>query len=162
MAIKSEKDFVSGLMFTVVGGAFAIGAREYEVGEAARMGPGYFPFMLGVILAILGVIITLQSIGSSAHPGEKLDRIAWKPLIFIIVANLLFGALLGGIAPLGLPPMGLLISVCLLVVVASMAGNEFKFIPSVVLAIILAAGSYLIFIKLLSLPFQVWPSFVTG
>ncbi len=162
MAIKSQKDFVSGLMFTVVGVAFAVGAREYEIGEAARMGAGYFPFMLGVILAILGAVITLQSMGSAAHPGEKIQGLAWRPLVFIIGANLLFGALLGGIAPWGLPPMGLLVSVCVLVVVASMAGSEFRLWPSIVLALILAVASYLIFVKLLNLPFQALPAFVAG
>ena len=62
MALASQKDFFSGLMFTAVGASFAWGATSYEVGGAARMGPGYFPLMLGIILSILGVIITFQSL----------------------------------------------------------------------------------------------------
>ncbi len=162
MVIKSQKDFLSGLMFTVVGGGFALGARNYEIGEAARMGPGYFPFMLGIILAILGLIVTVQALGDTEKPGEKVGKLAWKPLVLVIGANLLFGAMLGGIAPIGLPPMGLMLSVIALVVVASMAGAEFRLVESFVLSLILAAGSYVIFIKLLSLPFQVWPSFIAG
>jgi hypothetical protein len=149
-------------MFTVVGGGFALGARNYEIGEAARMGPGYFPFMLGIILAILGLIVTVQALGDTEKPGEKVGKLAWKPLVLVIGANLLFGAMLGGIAPIGLPPMGLMLSVIALVVVASMAGAEFRLVESFVLSLILAAGSYVIFIKLLSLPFQVWPSFIAG
>ena len=52
MNIKSQKDFFSGLMFLVIGGAFALGATSYTLGTSARMGPGYFPMMLGVIMAI--------------------------------------------------------------------------------------------------------------
>ncbi len=162
MVIKSQKDFLSGLMFTVVGGGFALGARNYDIGEAARMGPGYFPFMLGTILAILGIAITIQSFGDTEKAGEKVGKLAWKPLSLIIGANLLFGALLGGLAPIGLPPMGLLLSVVALVVVASMAGDEFRLVESLILAAVLATGSYVIFVKLLSLPFQVWPSFIAG
>ncbi len=162
MVIKSQKDFLSGLMFTVVGGAFAIGATNYDIGAAARMGPGYFPFLLGIILAILGVIVTIQALGDTEKPGEKVGSLAWKPLVLVIGANLLFGAMLGGIAPIGLPPMGLMLSVIVLVVVASMAGDEFRLVESFILSLVLAAGSYVIFIMLLNLPFQVWPSFIAG
>ncbi|NBS72532.1 MAG: tripartite tricarboxylate transporter TctB family protein, partial [Betaproteobacteria bacterium] len=62
MNIKSQKDFFSGLMFGVVGIAFAWGATNYTVGSAARMGPGYFPLLLGVILAIFGAIIMFYSL----------------------------------------------------------------------------------------------------
>ena len=54
MNIKSQKDFFSGLMFMGVGVAFAWGASSYTIGNGARMGPGYFPLALGVLLAILG------------------------------------------------------------------------------------------------------------
>lgn len=162
MVIKSQKDFLSGLMFTVVGGAFAIGATNYDIGAAARMGPGYFPFLLGIILAILGVIVTIQALGDTEKPGEKVGSLAWKPLVLVIGANLLFGAMLGGIAPIGLPPMGLMLSVIVLVVVTSMAGDEFRLVESFILSLVLAAGSYVIFIMLLNLPFQVWPSFIAG
>lgn len=57
MAIASQKDFLSGLMFMVAGGTFAWGATSYQIGEAARMGPGYFPFTLGLILVGLGAMV---------------------------------------------------------------------------------------------------------
>ena len=160
--VKSQKDLCSGLMFTILGGSFAIGATNYDIGEAARMGPGYFPLMLGVLLTILGVIITFQSFGDEEKPGEKVGSIAWKPLLLIIGANLLFGILLGGVEAIGLPPMGLMLSVCVLVVVASMAGDTFSLRSSLILAVLLAISSYLIFILGLKLPFQPWPAFITG
>jgi hypothetical protein len=162
MIVKSQKDLFSGLMFTALGVAFAVGAGNYDIGDAARMGPGYFPLVLGVLLAILGAIITFQSFGDTEKPGEKVGALAWKPLVFVIGANLLFGAMLGGIGMIGLPPMGLMISVCVLVVVASMAGDTFKLRESLILAVLLAISSYLIFILGLKLPFQAWPAFITG
>ena len=162
MAIKSHKDFLSGLMFTVVGVGFALGARDYTVGTAARMGPGYFPMMLGVLLAILGVLVTLKSFGGKLREGEEIGAIAWRPLLFIIGSNLLFGVLLGGLPSIGLPPFGLLPAIVALVVVSALAGAEFKLKEALVLSAILAVGSWLTFVKLLSLPFQLWPTFITG
>lgn len=162
LAIRNQKDFVAGLLFTVTGGAFAIGALEYEVGSSARMGPGYFPLALGVILAILGALITLKSLGDTRDPAGDLGRIAYKPLLYIIGANVIFGVLLGGLPVIGLPPMGLIASVVALVVVASIAGDRFQPREVAMLAIILAAASDVLFIRLLGLPFQAWPAFISG
>lgn len=62
MNIKSQKDFFSGLMFMVLGAAFAWGATKYSIGTGARMGPGYFPLMLGILLAVLGGVITFKAL----------------------------------------------------------------------------------------------------
>jgi hypothetical protein len=94
VAIKNQKDFFSGLMFVVVGAAFGIGASQYNVGTGARMGPGYFPMILGILLAILGSLIALKALGSEKQPGTDIGRIAWKPLVFVIGANISFGVLL--------------------------------------------------------------------
>ena len=59
--IKSQKDFFSGLVFVVVGSAYALGANNYKIGEAARMGPGYFPLMLGILLAVLGIVVIIKA-----------------------------------------------------------------------------------------------------
>ena len=163
MLIKSQKDFFSGLMFTVVGVAFAIGATSYNVGSGARMGPGYFPLMLGVILAILGAAITLKAFASSNHPdGDKIGAWAWKPLFFIIASNLLFGILLGGLPKFGVPAMGLIAAIFGLTIVASLAGDRFNLKEVLILSVILSIGSYLAFIVLLKLQFPVWPTFITG
>ena len=69
--IKSQKDFFSGLMFTLVGGGFAVGAMNYSVGTGARMGPGYFPLLLGIVLAVLGAFIIFYSLVELAEVGEK-------------------------------------------------------------------------------------------
>ncbi|MDD2924327.1 tripartite tricarboxylate transporter TctB family protein [Rhodoferax sp.] len=162
MVIKSHKDFFSGLMFTVVGIGFAVGARTYTVGTSARMGPGYFPLLLGVILAIIGIAITLNAFGKHHDNDERIGAIAWRPLFFIIFANLVFGVLLGGLPSIGLPPLGLALAIVALVFLATLASKETKFKETVVLAFVLVVGSYLTFVTVLSLPFQVWPTFITG
>ncbi|MEP6719980.1 MAG: tripartite tricarboxylate transporter TctB family protein [Variovorax sp.] len=162
MKIKSHKDFLSGLMFTCVGLAFALGATNYSIGSGARMGPGYFPLVLGTLLAIGGGIVMLGALASGPRDGDPVGRIAWKPLILIIGANLVFGLLLGGLPTLGIPAMGLMIAIYALVVISCVAGARFSIKSALVLATILAVGSYLTFILGLSLQFQVWPTFITG
>ena len=162
MNIKSQKDFFSGLMFMAVGIAFAWGASTYTVGNGARMGPGYFPLMLGVLLAILGGVITFKALVVETMDGDKTGSFAWKPLTFIILANLVFGACIGGLPSIGMPPMGLIVGIYLLTFIASNAGDEFSFKAVAVLSTILAAMSYLAFIVLLKLQFPVWPAFIKG
>jgi Tripartite tricarboxylate transporter TctB family len=160
--LKSQKDFFSGLMFGVVGGAFAWGATTYTVGSGARMGPGYFPLMLGVVLAIMGVVIMFQSITIETEDGAPIGKWAWKPLTYIIGANLAFGVLLGGLPSIGVPAMGMIIAIYALTIISSLAGENFKLRDVLILATILAVGSYLAFIVLLKLQIQVWPTFITG
>ncbi len=162
MKLKSQKDFFAGLMFMAVGGAFAWGATNYTVGQAARMGPGYFPLMLGIVLALLGAFIVFESLVVDTEDGEKVGAIAWKPLGFIIGANLAFGVLLGGLPSIGVPAMGLIVAIFALVFIASAAGDAFRAKEVAILAVVLAILSYLAFIKLLKLQFQVWPSFIVN
>lgn len=162
MNIKSQKDFFSGLMFMAVGVAFAWGATTYSVGSGARMGPGYFPLVLGVLLAILGAVITFKSMVVETEDGEKMGAWAWKPLFFIISANLVFGLALGGLPSINIPAMGLIVGIYALTFIASLAGEEFKLKEVVILATVLALMSYLAFILLLKLQFPVWPTFITG
>ena len=162
MNIKSQKDFFSGLMFTAVGVAFAWGATKYSLGTGARMGPGYFPTMLGVLMVVLGGVITFKAMVVETEDGDKVGTWAWKPLLFIIAANLLFGLMLGGLPSIKFPAFGLIVGIYVLTFVASLAGEEFKFKEVAVLATILAIMSYLAFIVLLKLQFPVWPAFITG
>ncbi|WBY03464.1 tripartite tricarboxylate transporter TctB family protein [Ramlibacter tataouinensis] len=162
MRIKSQKDFAAGLMFTIVGIGFAWGATSYTIGDAARMGPGYFPLALGVLLAILGLVITFGAMVVETEDGEKIGSIAWRPLGFIIGSNVLFGILLAGVPRFGIPAFGLVAAIYGLTIVAALAGDEFKFKEVIVLATVLAVLSYLAFVKLLSLQFPVWPSFLVG
>ncbi|MEJ7929227.1 tripartite tricarboxylate transporter TctB family protein [Ramlibacter sp. AN1015] len=160
MRIKNEKDFVAGLMFTVVGVAFAWGATNYNIGEGARMGPGYFPLLIGVLLAILGLIVAFQGLVVETEDGNPIGSIAWRPLVFIILSNLIFGVALGGLPGIGIPAMGLIVGIYALTIVAAMAGDQFRWKEVLILATVLAIGSYFAFVYMLSLQFPVWPSFI--
>ena len=162
MNIKSQKDFFSGLMFMGVGVAFAWGATTYNVGSGARMGPGYFPLMLGVMMAILGIAITFKSLVVETEGGDKIGKWAFKPLAFIILANLVFGVLLAGLPSMKIPAMGMIVAIYALTFIASMAETGWKFKNTLILATVLAVGSYIAFVLALKLQFPVWPAFITG
>ena len=162
MNIKSQKDFFAGLMFMGVGVAFAWGATTYNVGTGARMGPGYFPLMLGVLMAIIGAVITFKALVVETEGGDKIGKWAWTPLFYIIAANVVFGVLLAGVPALKIPAFGMIVGIYALTFVASMAEPGWKFKSTLILATVLAIGSYLAFVLALKLQFPVWPSFITG
>jgi len=150
MNIKSQKDFVSGIALIVVGGAFAIGATSYSFGTAVRPGPGYFPFGLGIILAILGLIVLFGSLTQGKKNGDPIGAIPWRPLICVVGAIVFFGFFL--------PKLGFLISFPLMIILTSAGGNEFTWKDAILNAVILTVLSYLIFIYGLQLTIPVWPA----
>ncbi|MDH4390301.1 MAG: tripartite tricarboxylate transporter TctB family protein [Aquabacterium sp.] len=154
MKIKSQKDFWSGLMFIVVGLGFAWGATNYSFGSSARPGPAYFPFGLGVLMAIMGALVWFASITVETEDGDRIGSIAWKPLVIITGAVVMFGLLL--------PRLGLMISLPLLIIVSALAGDEFHWKDSLISVLVLTIGSWLIFIKGLGLILPLWPTFITG
>jgi hypothetical protein len=162
VVIKNYKNFVSGLLFTIGGIGFAIGATRYSIGTAVEMYPGYFPFMLGILLAIIGAAIAIKALCGNVQNEGHIGKWALKPLFFVVLSVLLFGILLGGVQSIGLPPMGLVIANFALAFVASKGGPEFTFKEAFVVSAILTAGSYFVFVKMLNLPFQIWPEFITG
>lgn len=163
MQIKSQQDFFSGLMFIVIGSGFALGAIRYNVGGAARMGPGYFPLMLGVLLGVLGGFILFKSLVVETEDGAPIGRWAWRPLGFVIGANLAFGVLIGGLPSVGLPSMGLMAAIYALTLIASLAQRDnFRLKPVLLLATVLAVGSYIAFVLVLKLQIPVWPAFIAS
>ena len=159
MRIGSEKDFFSGLLFIVVGAGFAWGATDFRIGEASQMGPGYFPFMLGVLLAVVGLFVLIQSIVVQTEDGEPIGSIAWKPVIFIILANFTFGVMIAGLPIIGIPYMGLLAAVVAVTFLASFAGDDFRIKEVLVLSVFLSLMSYIIFTRLLDLRLPALPAF---
>lgn len=152
MKIKSEKDFWSGLMFIVVGVGFAWGATNYSFGSSARPGPGYFPFGLGIIMAVLGALILFKALTVESDGGDKVGGIAWKPLAIVVGSVVLFGLLL--------PRLGMFVTLPLLVVTTALAGDEFHWGEALANAAVLTAGSWLVFIYGLNLTLPLWPWFV--
>lgn len=160
MKLGSQKDFFAGLMFMAVGIGFAVGATNYTVGEAARMGPGYFPLMLGILLALLGALVTFISFRRNVPDGDKVGSFAWRPLGYVLGANLAFGALLVGLPSIGFPSFGLIVAIYGLTIIASMARPKYSLKEALILGTVLAVGSYLGFVYMLNLQFPVWPAFL--
>jgi len=152
MKIKSERDFWAGLMFLVVGISFAWGATNYSFGTSARPGAGYFPFGLGVLLALLGAIELFKALVIESEGGDPIGAFAWKPLIIIVGAVVLFG--------LALPRLGMIITLPILIIVAALGGDEFKWKEAILNSVILTLGSWAIFIWGLKLTIPLWPTFV--
>jgi hypothetical protein len=149
LKIKSQQDFWAGVLFIVIGVAFAWGATFYRFGSTAMPGPGYFPLGLGVLLALLGAVILFVSLTFETEGGDPIGAIAWRPLLVILGSVLVFGFLL--------PELGLIVLLPVLVVAVSTASTEFDFKQSAIAAVLLTALCWSVFIKGLSLPIPMLP-----
>ena len=154
MKIKSERDFWSGVMFVAVGVAFAVGAGNYTLGNSARPGPGYFPLMLSVIMAILGAIVLFKALTIETEGGDKIGAIAWRPLLVIVASIAVFGV--------ALPRLGLFLTVPLLIVMVSFASEEFKWLGVLINAVVLTVFAWAVFVAGLKLIIPLWPAFLGG
>ncbi len=154
MKVKSQKDFWSGLMFIVVGLGFAAGALNYHFGSSARPGPGFFPFGLGILLALLGGLVLFNALTIEREGGDRVGSMPWRPAFFIILSVVVFG--------FALPWLGMIVTLPLLVFVTSLAGDEFNLKEVLINIIVLTLGSWLIFIKGLNLVIPLWPTFMAG
>jgi hypothetical protein len=150
MKIKNPKDFWAGLMFIVFGLFFVIGARNYQLGSAARMGPAYFPTLLGGLMAVVGGAVFFRSF---VLKGEKVAAIPLKLLFYITLSLLVFGYLL--------KPIGLVLALLCLVVISAFAGHEFRLKEALLLTLALIVLCVLVFVKGLGLPFPLWPKFLS-
>lgn len=139
--IRDPKDFWSGVIFVIFGLAAVIIGRDYSMGTAGRMGPAYFPTILGGLLALIGSIGIIRSMVKSGGP---VGRFAVREIVLIMVAVVVFGVLVRG--------AGLAISVIMLVMVSGYASTKFKVGPFLAVAVGLAAFCVLVFVKALGLP----------
>ena len=148
MKIKSPKDFWSGLMFVATGLFFAIWAvTHYQMGTAVRMGPAYFPAMLGGLLVVLGLMILASSL---VLEGPAVPQFLFRPLLMISLGLVLYGYLM--------KPLGLVGATAALVYVGALGGHEYRWKEVTILYVILILFSWLVFVKGLSLPFPLWPA----
>ena len=138
---KARKDLLAGAVFAGFGLAFAITSTTYDIGTPLRMGPGFFPLVLGGILVVLGVSIAVK--GLVAGEGGDVGPVPWRALVLLLAAILFFGFT---VRDLGLAP-ALFVSVLL----AALAGRGVRIVPAVVIAAGLTALSVLIFVVLLQL-----------
>jgi hypothetical protein len=152
MRPKHQKDFWSGVMFLVTGLAFAGLSQQYEMGTAQRMGPGYFPTVLGGLLALLGLVIAIRGFASGA-PDSNVERFHFGPLTVVLGAVTLFGVLLR--------PAGLVVALLVLIGVSAYASHEFRIREVIPLAAALLLLVLAVFIWGLGLVIPIWPAFVT-
>lgn len=143
MTPRSPRDFWSGLVFIVSGLAFAWLARHYPMGTTRRMGPGMFPFALGLILAGLGTIVIVRSF---LTVGAPVGRLNLKGLVLITLAAVLFGLLI--------EKAGLLAAVATAVLVAAAASVHVRLTRAVLSAVALATFSSLVFVYAVGLPLK--------
>ncbi|HWI82643.1 tripartite tricarboxylate transporter TctB family protein [Ramlibacter sp.] len=151
LAIRNQKNFVSGLLYIACGLGFAAGATNYNLGTSARMGPGYFPFWLGLLLACIGAIVLAAALRPHAPP-ERLPKLDLKTLGWVLGSVALFALLLA--------PLGLALALVALVLVSSMASHEFGWKGAVLNAALLLALCMGAFVYGLGLQLPLWPSFI--
>jgi putative tricarboxylic transport membrane protein len=148
MAIKSPKDFWAGVMFIAFGGGMAvIAVNNYQIGSALRMGPAYFPAVLGGLLGLLGLVLLARAF---VLKGPAVPRFHFRPLALILLAVLAFGY--------SLKPLGLLGASLLVVFISAFGGHEFRWKEVAIVWVLLFIFSVLVFVKGLTLPFPICPS----
>lgn len=148
MKIRALKDLYSGLMFIGIGSVFFFGAKQYPMGTAVRMGPAYFPTILGALLIFLGLIIFIRAF---LVDGERPTKTQWPPMLLILSSVLSFGIIIG---PLNL---GVVAATLTLVIMAAYGGYEFKWKEAIISAVVLAITVPAIFYYGLGLPFKIFP-----
>ena len=148
MALKigDKKDFSAGIMFIALGGFFALWAGNYPMGTAVRMGPAYFPTVLGWILAGLGVIVFGRSFFLQ---GEEMRKTNLRPLLFILGSVFVFGFLLD--------KAGLAAASFAIMFVSAMGGWDFRWKEQLINAVVMTSANVAIFFYGLGLPFKLFP-----
>ena len=151
MKIRNQRDFGAGIMYMVIGLFFAIMATNYPMGTAAKMGPGYFPFYLGLLMFFLGLLVAVKAFSAKAAI-ESIPKFNWRIIAQITGAVVLYGLLL--------PRLGFLIAVVVLVFVAASASREFTWKGTLINAAFLVTFTYSVFVLGLKLQFPLLPVFL--
>jgi hypothetical protein len=149
--IRNRKDFYAGLLFMAFGLAALLIARSYPVGVASRMGPGYFPRILGILLLALGALLSVCGI---RYGGEPMSVWRWRPLCIILLSVWVWGV--------AAQWLGLVFASLALVFLSSVASEEFGWKATLVSSAIQAASVVAVFVYGLGVPLPVWPIFLGG
>jgi putative tricarboxylic transport membrane protein len=142
--IRGTQDFASGLVYIFFGSSAVILARDYGMGSALKMGPAYFPTILGGLLILIGSISIARSF---LKQGPSIGRFTIKGLAFVIVSTVLFGLTVRG--------AGLIIALPLLVIISAFASDDFRWRPTLLLAVGLTVFCVLVFLKGLGIPLPI-------
>jgi hypothetical protein len=144
--IKSQEDFWAGVMFVGFGILAIVVARNYPMGTALRMGPGYFPTYLGALLIVIGAVTTWLSLRVE---GEGTGKWGWRPLLWLSAAFAGFGLLIES--------AGFILALLSLIVASSLAGRDTRPLELIILIVVLIAGSVGLFVYGLELPYRLYP-----
>lgn len=145
MRQKDSIDIIGGLLLVAVGLFAVIYAQQYSFGTLNRMGPGYFPVILGAVLAVLGLLVAIPAwfrVGTG-------PVVRWKTFAIVIGSVVLFAATM--------KVLGLILATALAVLIASLADNEITWKGRLILAVSVSAITYLVFIFGLSMVLPAWP-----
>lgn len=152
MRIRAEKDFWAGLLYVALAAAFLWFGRDYKMGAASRMGPGYFPLTLGWILMGFGVVSIVRSMVTD---GSPVGGIAWKKLAVITAGVIAFGALIG--------PAGLVFALPALVIISALSSEQSEYdIKALLVLIGLTIFCIVVFVKGLGVPMPIFGSWFDG
>ncbi|HSU44082.1 MAG TPA: tripartite tricarboxylate transporter TctB family protein [Casimicrobiaceae bacterium] len=144
--IRNPRDFYAGALFIVIGAATILLGSRYTLGTAARMGPGYFPRILGILLIVLGGLLVFRAARVS---GASIPPFRWRPTLIVLGSVVLFGAIVR--------PVGVALSTVILIVTASAASHEFRPREALVAGVLLAALAVGVFVVGLQLQLPIWP-----
>lgn len=145
--IKSQEDFWAGIMFMAFGLVAIFVARDYPMGSAMRMGPGYFPTYLGVLMMIMGAIIAFRS---TKVTGEPIRKFGWRGLFFLSAAFYTYGVLIDTL------DVGFVLSISAVVFLSTLASREFHLLESLGLVAVLGLGTVVVFIWGLDMPYPLF------
>lgn len=148
LELRNNKDFLTGLLFLLLGGLAVAVARGYPIGSTMRMGPGYFPTALGAILCLFGVYLVVRGIRAGV---SNIGGWAWRPLALITLSILLFGFLLDR--------AGMIPALVAMFFTAAAAGREFRLKEVLLLTVVMGAFAAALFLYGLKLPYQLFPGF---
>jgi hypothetical protein len=151
LKIRNQRDFGAGIMYMIIGLFFSIIAMQYPMGTAAKMGPGYFPFALGILMTLLGLLVLVKSLGAKAAI-EKIPKFHWRIMALITGSVVLYGLLL--------PTMGFIVAVFVLVFLSATASHEFHWKGTLINATFLVVFTYSVFVVGLKLQFPLLPFFL--
>jgi len=146
--LRHNQDFLAGLIFLAAGVLTMFFARDYPLGTAARMGPAYFPMVLGGILCLFGVYIMMRGVRSRVPVRGTWG---WRPLLLITLSIVIFGY--------AMEKAGLVPALIISFFVAAFAGREFRFKEVLLIALLMSAFSAAVFVYGLKLPYPLFGSY---
>lgn len=153
MTIGNQRDFATGVMYILVGGAVSWIASSYDMGTPSSMGPGFFPFWLGLLLAFLGAIVTVASLKT----GGRVARISGWDLrsgLLVFGSVIIFGATITS--------LGMVVAVAAVAIISSFASHEFSWRTTLANSAVITLLCLLLFGYGLKLQFPIFPAFISG